>query len=197
MRIEELEKPPHSKLVLIIDTEIDVSLFSKNEASLLLDTICSAALALIQENEAANISIELGYNGSNKFYTGTTESLQTMLSYPYTSRIGAGLELPSNTIEKNIIVLAMPRKNKESALTNFIATAKTGNSRTIEVFFCYTKNSMVGVANACAITYKNSQNVHTHPCFLQTNQVSQTNQTNIEEYVQTVNNIHHKRKVRV
>ncbi|GMO51283.1 MAG: hypothetical protein Ta2G_09070 [Termitinemataceae bacterium] len=163
VRIEEIEKPPQSKLVLLLDTEADYSLFTKTEAASLLDTICSAALSLIKEQAQKNIAVELAYSGSKKFYGGDLSRQQELLSFPYITKLTDSLELPYNTNESSAVVFALPRKNHDgSQLSAFIENFfkhSCGALKTINVFFCYTKKSMIGISEANALQFYNSRKV--------------------------------------
>ncbi|GMO36452.1 MAG: hypothetical protein Ta2F_12400 [Termitinemataceae bacterium] len=171
VRTEEQERPPHSKLVLLIDTEACPYTFSPQEAAFELDAVCAAALSIIEENERVKTVTELGWTSKpNGIETpANAAAAAVLLAFPSICSInsGAQLTLPSDKNTGTIIILSLPRKidlakTEQTSLTKFISGFKNNRKEghTIELFFCYTKDRAFGLAQACALQFYNTNGVH-------------------------------------
>ena len=63
VRDGESKPPPHSKLLILIDTEADCSLFTAEEARRAVDLLCENALAVALDLSALGMDICIGYSG--------------------------------------------------------------------------------------------------------------------------------------
>jgi uncharacterized protein (DUF58 family) len=92
IREGEPEPPPHSKLTLLIDTQIDTGVFSarrfgprKQAAETgrrAVDLLCENALALVMEYSGRGLEIAVGYTGGKAPQTGSPAELAALLAYP-------------------------------------------------------------------------------------------------------------------
>ena len=165
VREGEPEPPPHSRLLILIDTEADRTLFSLDEARRAVDLLCENALAAALEFSSHGMDILIGYTGGK--ITGgpggsdgsplNTAELATALAMPaaihWPPSPGAKspgalpaaylpLVLPAAPGDRAVLVLALPRTmTGSSALDNFIknraASSVSGASPKTDIVFIY------------------------------------------------------------
>jgi hypothetical protein len=140
VRTEEMEPPPHSRYVLLVDTEFDPAIFTPYEGALALDAMCALAFALVQDAKD-KIVVEVGWTGSKKLYNGKTEDLREALSYPFADCLGKGGNFPNVAGEKSVLLITLGRSsyNYENCLSQLLAKRQQGQM--LEIFFCYTKET--------------------------------------------------------
>ena len=73
VREGEPEPPPHSRLLILIDSEVDLSLYTFNEGRQAVDLLCESALTAAQDFSLRGIDILIGYTGG-KIIGGKEES---------------------------------------------------------------------------------------------------------------------------
>jgi hypothetical protein len=64
VRDGEPEPPPHSRLVILVDTQTDPALYSPEAGRGAVDTLCEQALALVREYAGHGMETLIGYTGS-------------------------------------------------------------------------------------------------------------------------------------
>ncbi|GHV83939.1 hypothetical protein AGMMS50212_12790 [Spirochaetia bacterium] len=162
VRDEENEPPPHSQLVLFIDTEVCPRLFPSDTAAQdAVDSLCRAALAVTLENTKRAIETILGWTGSKLHITNTTIStgFSEILARPYALPPDSFFNLPELntriTDRHDILVLALPRFDnlKSDALTRFLS--KKSPAQNVELFFCYNTPVLRDAAEKSALSLSN------------------------------------------
>jgi uncharacterized protein (DUF58 family) len=129
VREGESEPPPCSRLLILIDTEADSSLYSPDEGRRAVDLLCESALASALRFSSRGMDVLIGYTGGG--ITGGGEEsapldssqLAAALAWPAAiSWPASSGELPQAPGETGVLVLALPRKDagETSALNKFI-----------------------------------------------------------------------------
>jgi uncharacterized protein (DUF58 family) len=178
IRQEEREPPPHSRFVLLIDTEADPSLYSASEGALAVDVLCSAALALLLERTASGGDALFGFTGGGIIrMTGGMAELSAPLAYPARAVPASGFhasppvrkgrlstlqpvpaggqrlpDIPAFAAPLGVLVLALARRPEISSVTslqNFVE--KNGGDASI-VFF-YGNENQKNAAEGSAILF--------------------------------------------
>ena len=128
VREGESEPPPRSRIVMLIDTEADTSLYSPNEAREAVDALCENALAAAMEFSARGLDLHIGYTGG-KISGGSDEgaplnSSQFAAALAWPAAVfwpGSTSELPGVPPDKSVLILALPRTFcGQSALDRFL-----------------------------------------------------------------------------
>jgi hypothetical protein len=118
VREEEPEPPPHSRLLVLIDTEYDSSLYNIEEARHAIDLLCENALALIQEFSGLGMDICIGCTGSRIIKANPAE-FAAALAWPAAVLIGR--DLPTAHQDRSVLIFALPRMNSiSSGLDRFL-----------------------------------------------------------------------------
>jgi hypothetical protein len=140
VREGESEPPPCSRLLILIDTEADSSLYSADESRRAVDLLCETALAAAQGFSSRGMDILVGYTGGGICGGGANGDENAPLdSARHTAALAAALawpaainwppssaELPQAPGETGVLVLALPRRAAgaasagESALDRFL-----------------------------------------------------------------------------
>ena len=156
VREGEGEPPPHSRLLVLVDTEADTSLYSLDEARRAVDLLCENALAAAYEFSSRGMEILIGYTGG-VIADGGTESgglpvsrFAPALAHPAAIMRNASAaklslanltlaDLPRTPEDAAVLVLALPRPFSDgkadgmadgyadaSALDRFLKSCKQG-----------------------------------------------------------------------
>jgi uncharacterized protein (DUF58 family) len=162
VRQEEREPPPHSQLVLLLDTETDAALYSKDEGPCRVDALCGAALSLVTEWYACGIGIRIGRNGAG-IEGGSPPELAALLARPVSLPLAGGdLLPPAQAIPDvhGVLILALARagQNEKSALNVFIA--KRLPTQRITVIFFYEREKEKNYAESQAILFNRMSGVN-------------------------------------
>lgn len=156
VREGEPEPPPHSRLLVMIDTEADSSLYTMDEARRGVDLLCENALATALEFSDRCMDIQIAYTnggiigGREEGSPLNRAELASALARPAVvmrQTPGAGLpaasgsELPNAPGHKAVLVFALPRAINEqsapesSALDRFLEKREAGQET--DIFFIY------------------------------------------------------------
>ncbi|MDR1866670.1 MAG: DUF58 domain-containing protein [Treponema sp.] len=130
------EPPPHANIVVLVDTQADMTVFSREQALRAVDILCEQALTLIALYEERINGI--GWTGSGTLHTGTPAELAQALAYPFMIPLSEFSPLPACPQECSVIILALPRQYEDSAtssLQQFLSTHKA------DVLFSHTTGS--------------------------------------------------------
>jgi hypothetical protein len=143
VREGEPEPPPYSRLLILVDTEVDCSLYTADKGRRAVDMLCETAFAAALEYKLKGMDIRIGYTGG-RIMGGKDEprnlsapknipessgsmELASFLALPYaifrnerTSSSGPmaelpGAELPPAPDDTAILILALPRSFAETA----------------------------------------------------------------------------------
>ena len=121
VREGEPEPPPHSRLLILIDTGADRDLFTVNEGRQAVDLLCECALAAALEFTGKGINILIGYSGGG-IMGGKDESgflndaeIASALAWPAAVfQDTAAAELPAAPVGVSVLILALPRQSRAS-----------------------------------------------------------------------------------
>jgi hypothetical protein len=149
IREGEPEPPPHSRLVILVDTQTDPGLYSPEAGRRAVDMLCENALAIALEYTGRGMDIHIGWNigpqprmrgGINGGPRGGTPGeLALLLAYPAALPLTAPEDLPPVPEDRGLLILALPRGSGNSnALDRFLK--KQGN-KTPDLLFLYTGDS--------------------------------------------------------
>ncbi|MDR0589586.1 MAG: DUF58 domain-containing protein [Spirochaetaceae bacterium] len=134
VREGEPEPPPHSRLVILVDTQADPLLFTPESARLGVDLLCENALALALDYLDRGMDIQAAYTGG-KIRGGTAAELAEALAYPAALPLSGGEALPEIT-DRGVLLLALPRDSGEgAALEKFLRNR--GNKQGVDLVFLY------------------------------------------------------------
>jgi uncharacterized protein (DUF58 family) len=157
VREGEPEPPPHSRLVVLVDTQADPALFPPEAARQGVDLLCENALALALEYLDRGMDIHAGYTGG-EIRGGTQAELAEALAYPAALPLSAGEELPEVS-GRGVLLLALPRDSGESAaLDRFLR--KRGGKQAVDLVFLYRGEGLDGAAETCVRLYHQKAGVH-------------------------------------
>ena len=133
VREGEPEHPLYSRLLILVDTEVDTSLFTVDAGRCAVDVLCEIALALALEYKARGMDIHIAYTGGRIINGNGAGEIAAALAQPFAifqnggSRVELPLaempraEMPSAPKDTTILILALPRTFVDiSALESFI-----------------------------------------------------------------------------
>jgi uncharacterized protein (DUF58 family) len=179
VREGEPEPPPHSKLTLLVDTQIDTTIFTGGRFAgkahaieagrRAVDLLCENALALILEYAGRGLEIAVAYTGGNEPQSGSPAELSAVLAYPaalplnsprFRDLEGRIPELPDAPEDRAVLVLALPRSEAaNSALDRFLK--KRGKGQETDILFLYEGESLDEAAETCVHFYARKAGVRT------------------------------------
>jgi hypothetical protein len=174
VREGESEPPPHSRLIILLDTQADPGLYTPADGRRAVDLLCGNALAAALECAGRGIDVLCGYTGG-KLMGGNAMDLTAALAWPAALPLGAPMELPSppprstsrgqpSSWEAGIIILALPRASAESsALDRFLKDRSPDQS--VDLFFMYDGENgktlaLEEAAETCAAFYGRKAGAH-------------------------------------
>jgi uncharacterized protein (DUF58 family) len=160
IREGEPEPPPHSKLVILVDTEFDAALYTQETARYGIDLLCENALAIAVEYTERGMAMSVGYTGG-VLLGGDARELAAHLAYPAACLLASGGELPAPPEERGVIILALPREAAgNSALDRFLV--KREARQIVDIFFSSIQGvqPLADAAETCARFYGQKRGVH-------------------------------------
>jgi hypothetical protein len=174
VREGESEPPPCSRLLIMIDTEADSSLYSIDEGRRAVDLLCESALASALGFSSRGIDVLIGCTGGGIIGGGEesapldSSQLAAALACPAAINWPAySSELPQAPGETGVLVLALPRKVTGEAFTYQSALNKFLNKRQQEtdIVFIYNadakkKAEIEQEAARCISFYSGKPGVH-------------------------------------
>ncbi|MDR2808782.1 MAG: DUF58 domain-containing protein [Spirochaetaceae bacterium] len=148
VREQEREDPPHSRLVLLLDTYTDEKLFiNAAQSQRAVDMLCEKALALIFDLSKRGMDIALGWSGA-EIVEGNVAELTEALAYPAALSLADKNTLPQPDTQCAIIILALPRETiGDKALDNFHSEQKP------DIIFLYEEERLAAAAHSCTKLY--------------------------------------------
>ena len=179
VREGESRPPPHSRLLILLDTEADSSLYTPDEARHAVDLLCETALAAALDFSTRGMDIFIGCtsccpslagNDQNNSLDNTplnTADFAQALAHPYAviRKADADLpkaELPKTPRDRAVLIIALPRTLSQtpprttsqiqpdsSALDRFLKKREAGQE--LDIIFLYGAQSRrAGELEACA-----------------------------------------------
>jgi hypothetical protein len=177
VREGENAPPPHSKLLILIDTQIDPTLYSPEESLNEVDMLCENALRAVRE--LTQMEISLGYTGGKVLQTNDAVSeahdlsvnAASGLAWPFALPLSGVESLPEAPEDRGILILALPRTlnagEYTSALDKFLASRINNPMSQLEVdiLFLYTgtgkkADEQEEAARLCTTFYNRKNKVH-------------------------------------
>jgi uncharacterized protein (DUF58 family) len=152
IREGEPEPPPHSQLLILVDTQADRACYREEAARRGVDLLCESALAIVAEYAERGMEISVGYSGGN-IAGGNLQELAAFLAYPVAIGLSAEPVLPMPVEERGVFILALPRAQfGNSALDQFL---RNRNARlVVDIVFLYSDERLTTAAETCARFYR-------------------------------------------
>lgn len=169
VREGEPEPPPHSRLVILLDTQADPGLYNPEESRRAVDILCRNALAAALEFSGQGIEVSIGHTGG-KIREGKASELAPALAWPAALPMASPLDLPSLPKARplsgaaGILILALPRAYAESAaLDRFLKNR--GPDKNVDLLFLYEERNakaadLKEAAETCAAIYGRKPGIH-------------------------------------
>ena len=173
VREGEREPPPHSNIIILVDTEYDPLLYTAESARRGVDLLCENALAAALDRAEAGADVLIGYTGGNGTEGGylhgnSPAELACALAWPAAFPMPVGADLPAAPEDRGILILALPRASAQTtALDRFLRdlasrrAAEKQPARTAALVFLYTSdcesggdaafNGRAAAAETCAV----------------------------------------------
>ena len=171
VREGEPEPPPHSNILLLIDTQCDSLLYNANSGRRGVDLLCENALAAALGFASAGMDVMIGFTGSdaaNSLRANTPSEFAAALAMPFCCPLSPHAQLPRLPDDRGVLVFALPRANAEpGALGRLVNNQKNSEGITspIDIIFLYTANAdnaandLDDAAETCAAFYNRMPNV--------------------------------------
>jgi uncharacterized protein (DUF58 family) len=157
VREGENQPPPHSRLVILVDTQTDPRLFTPETARLGVDLLCENALALALEYQDRGMEIEAAYTGGSIRGGGAAE-LAELLAYPAALPLSGKEDLPEVS-GRGVLILSLPRDSGEgTALDRFLR--KREGRHGADLVFLYREEGLDEAAETCVRIYRRKAGVH-------------------------------------
>lgn len=151
IREGEPEPPPHSQLLILVDTQADSACYSEEAARRGVDLLCESALAIVAEYAERGMEISVGYTGGD-IASGNLQELAALLAYPAATGLPAELVLPMPVEERGVLILALPRERlSNSGLDHFLRNRNT--RLVVDIVFLYSDERLSAAAEICARFY--------------------------------------------
>jgi uncharacterized protein (DUF58 family) len=162
VREGEREPPPHSRMLLLVETLADRTLYDDASARRAVDLLCENALAIALEYRRRGMELSIGCSGGAVAEGGASE-LAAALAYPaaYTGggESGDAMELPEPPPDRSVFVLALPRTLAGGALDRFLKK-RTLQEMPVSLAFLYGDEGLAEAAETCARLYNQRGGVH-------------------------------------
>jgi hypothetical protein len=162
VREGESEPPPHSRLLVLVDTETDGALYKPETGREAVDMLCAQALAMSLDLAGRGMDVLAGYTGGE--IRGGPDLARAMAwpaSLPLPGPAGKGKgpggpppELPA--ADRGTCILALPRTSAGAAALDRFLSRRPSPSAPCDIFFLYAENGpgrLAEAAEACARLY--------------------------------------------
>jgi uncharacterized protein (DUF58 family) len=163
VREGEREPPPHSRLLILVETFADPLLYRPASARRAVDLLCENALAIVLEYRRRGMDLSLGYPGSAVIEGGVpdlTAALACPAAWPGdTAQPEGALELPEPPPDRGVLVLALPRTLAGSVLDRFLKKRKPPGA-SVDLAFLYDSDALAEAAETCARLYHQRGGIH-------------------------------------
>jgi hypothetical protein len=156
VREGEREPPPHSRLLILVDTLTDPALYNSASGRSGVDMLCENALAIALEYQDRGMALSIGYAGGS-IVEGTNAELAEVLAYPAAQ--SAPSDFPTLPADRSVLVLALPRTATESALDRFLKNRKQPGTP-VDIVFLYNGDGLAEAAQTCVRHYSQRGGIH-------------------------------------
>ena len=177
VREGENEPPPHSRLLILIDGEVDGTLFAPEEGRLAVDLLCENALAAALDFSGRGMDISVGWTGGeiigakNECGPLNPAELAAALAWPAAVSSPSLPEafMPNSPGDGAVLILALPRayagisSHEVSALDCFLKNREAGQE--VNIAFLYDTGSRQAAeleeyASVCIRLYNGRTGIH-------------------------------------
>jgi uncharacterized protein (DUF58 family) len=153
IREGEPQPPPHSRLVILLDTQVDGACYSEDAGRRAVDLLCESALAIAVDYASRGMEISVGYSGgaiaggnyAGGNYTADIQELAALLAYPAAimpaaimpteATLSAATMLPMPVEDRGVLILALPRERAgNSAAGNSAAGDSAAGDSALDQF---------------------------------------------------------------
>jgi hypothetical protein len=162
VRDGEYEPPPHSNLMILVNTEYDPALYSLSEARHGVDLLCENALAAALACKESGMDVQIGFPlFTEGDFTGMDKkSHDLMLAWPAAQSSSAANKFPAVPSDRGILVLTMPFTGTDTALDRFIK--ETAGHLQIDLLFLYADSAeRLAAAETCVAMYNRRPGIKT------------------------------------
>ena len=170
VREGEPEPPPRSRLLILIDTEVDSSLYKIDEGRRAVDLLCESALAAALEFSKQGLDICIGFAGS-KIPGGqeggeqspplNAAELASALAWPAAVFWPGSADLPQAPNDRAALILTLPRNFADaSALDRFLKKREVKQEIDIVFVFNAESEKLEDAARVCVNVYNGRSGVH-------------------------------------
>ena len=163
VREGEPEPPPRSRLLILIDTEVDGSLYTIDEGRRAVDLLCESALAAALEFSSRGMDVCLGFSGgrgTGEHLSGSIAELSSALAWPAAVFWPRSADLPQAPNDRAVLILSLPRNfADQSALDRFLKNR--GVKQEIDIVFISKESeNLEDAARTCVNIYNGRSGVH-------------------------------------
>jgi uncharacterized protein (DUF58 family) len=151
VREGEREPPPHSRLLILVETLADPALYKPASARRAVDLLCENALAIALEYRRRGMELSVGYAGG-AIVEGGDADLAAALAFPAAHSGAAGADLPEAPAGQSVLVLALPRTVTGGALDRFLQNRKQPGPP-LNLVFLYGDKGLTEAAETCVRLY--------------------------------------------
>jgi uncharacterized protein (DUF58 family) len=153
VREGEREPPPHSRLLILIDTECDPGLFDAPSGRRHVDLLCENALAAANACADSALHVLIGHSGGRiRDEAERAASLALPAALPLFT---PGADLPEAPDERGCLIMALPRIFSGgaggSALDRFLGRRRPAQS--VDLLFLYERAELEEHGRTCASFY--------------------------------------------
>jgi uncharacterized protein (DUF58 family) len=164
VREGETEPPPHSQLLILVDTQTDPALYNAETGRAAVDMLCEQALALALASLERGMDLRIGYTGGEPFGGDGEELTRAMalpaalpLSQKVPEKVAIRHQVPGTFSDRGTCILTLPRTMSSgdgtgvSALDHFL-----GQRLFCDIVFLYPadgKAALREAAETCARLY--------------------------------------------
>jgi uncharacterized protein (DUF58 family) len=171
VREGERERPPHSNIVILIDSQYDPELYSPKAARRTVDLLCENALAAAIECADSGLNVQIGGNARKTAAVVKPEEIASALAWSAALPLSVTAPFGEVTAGQGIVIFAMPKATSQpSAIDHFLqGSGRSGNnSASIDIIFMYSTDGeaqakiieeRAAAAETCAALYNQHANV--------------------------------------
>jgi uncharacterized protein (DUF58 family) len=155
VREGEQEPPPHSRLLILVETLADPALYDGASARRAVDLLCENALSIALEYRRRGMDLSIGYAGG-PIVEGDPQELAAALACPAAYPGGASPdapELPEPPADRSVLVLALPRTIAGGALDQFLKK-RSRPETPVDLAFLYGDDALAEAAETCVRLYR-------------------------------------------
>jgi hypothetical protein len=177
VREGEQEPPPHSRLLILVESMADSALYKPDAARKAVDLLCENALAIALEYRRRGMDMSIGFTGgalaAGGIAEGSATDLVAALAYPAAysgapagdpktqtaAQAEAAADLPESLPDRGLLILALPRTIAGGALDRFLKNRKQPTTP-VDLVFLYGEDALAEAAETCVRLYNQRGGVH-------------------------------------